>query len=80
MESKKNLKAIDFHCFLMNIYNDSFMPFAVCPYSCSRLLVQSMVQSNKKKFPIYYFADELFGIYSFSYFQQALFCRENNTH
>ena len=38
--------------------------FAVCPYSCYRILVQSMVQIIKKKFFFLFasFVDELFGI------------------
>ena len=38
--------------------------FAVCPYSCSRILVQSMVHVIKKKifFLFASFADKLFGI------------------
>ena len=39
--------------------------FAVCPYSCSRILVQSMMQIIKKKiffFLFTSFADKLLGI------------------
>ena len=41
----------------------SFAFFAVCPYSCSRILVQDMVQVIKKNsFLFASFADKLFGI------------------
>ena len=41
---------------------------AVCPYSCFRILVQSMVQVFKKKKIILFasFAEELFGICYFT--------------